>query len=516
MVLLFGLLNACLYSALLPLWEGFDEPFHYAYVESLRESHRLPALGRSFLTDDVFSSFRFAPMSYLIHQTTGQGITYEQWSALPQAEKQMRRAQLDGLRPQPEGDRPNYEAQHPPLAHLILAALDWPMSPLSLTTRVLVLRLFGGLASVLLLWIGTTSLCGTLAVPEVYADAALFTLFSSQMLYATIAHVANDWLAVGISAMFLAALAVFAAKPARRAATIAGLWLAAGLVTKAYFLAFALAALILVLFLFKRKLISLTTVLPGVLIVMLVATPWYVRNQILYGNFIGTREAYDGIGVRQTFAAFPRIDWRSGIGFIARGSLWTGNNSFTTFSRLTLNIALGLLLAALGAWVLRRRAIRAPELATFGSVVIFSIAVAYHSAAEFAHTNGNTPGASPWYTQAVLAPVFVLAYLGLSRWRRFGPILSASIMAIWTWILIATWTIKLFPLYSGAGAAPMHIRDIVRWYTHDAAAHMSDLSLLALAPAPLLYSLMLLSIATAIGLCAVLIKFVWANALPAQ
>jgi hypothetical protein len=509
LILLFGIVNACLYSALLPLWEGFDEPFHYAYVESLRESHRLPALGRSFLTGDVFRSFEFAPMSYLIHEATGQGITYEAWSTLPQDEKEARRAQLDALRPQPEGDRPNYEAQHPPLAHLILAVLDQPMSTLPLTTRVLVLRTFGAIAAVLLLWLGATSLSRTLAVPETFTGAALFTLFSSQMLFATIAHVANDWLAVGISAMFLASLAAFVTQPTRRSATLTALWLAAGLVTKAYFLAFALTSLIVVLVLLCRKLVSVRTLLPGALIVFVIATPWYVRNQILYGNFIGTREAYDGVGVRQTLAAIPHINWPASIAFIARGSLWTGNNSFTTFSRLTLNIVLLLLLAALAAWALRRRDIRRAELAVFGTIVVFALAVAYHTAAEFAHTHGATPGASPWYTQAVLAPVLVLSYLGMSRWQRLGPVLAAATLVLWTWILIATWTIKLFPLYSGAGAAPMHVRGIMNWYMHDSIAHARDLSLLALAPAGLLYSLMLLSIALSLVLAGRLLSALW-------
>jgi len=34
-LLAYGLLNATLYTGLLPLWEGFDEPFHFAYVQQL-------------------------------------------------------------------------------------------------------------------------------------------------------------------------------------------------------------------------------------------------------------------------------------------------------------------------------------------------------------------------------------------------------------------------------------------------------------------------------------------------
>jgi len=509
LILLFGILNACLYAALLPLWEGFDEPYHYAFVESLWQTHRFPALGRSFLTGDVFRSFEFAPMSYMIHRSTAQGTAYEAWYKLPPPEKGRRRAQLDALRPAPEGDRPNYEAQHPPLAHVLLAMIDRPMSGLPLTTRVLILRLFGAVSSILLLWCGASSLCRTLGLPPAFTNAALFTIFCSQMLYATIAHVANDWLAVGLSALFIAALAAFVAQPARGSATLCALWLALGLITKAYFLAFALVAFIAVVILALRNRTKVATVLPGAIIVVLIAAPWYVRNLVLYGNVIGTQEAFDGIGVRQALAAVPQIDWPASIAFIARGSVWTGNNSFTTFSRLTLNIVLALLFLAFAAWTARRRAIRPAEKVTFAEVIIFSIAVAYHTAAAFAHMKGDSPGASPWYTQALLAPVLALAYLGMSRWKRFGRILTISTLALWTWILTATWTIKLFPMYSGAGSAPMRFRDITNWYAHGAVAHMHDLSLLALAPAGVLYSLMLVAVASSFGLGAVIAYRMW-------
>jgi len=67
-ILLCGIVNACLYSALLPLWEGFDEAFHYAYVETLWQTGRLPVLGRTLVPNDVFRSFTFAPVSYIVQR----------------------------------------------------------------------------------------------------------------------------------------------------------------------------------------------------------------------------------------------------------------------------------------------------------------------------------------------------------------------------------------------------------------------------------------------------------------
>jgi hypothetical protein len=514
-ILLFGLVNACLYSGLLPLWEGFDEPFHYAYVESLWQTHRFPVLGAAMLPGDVGKSFLLAPVSYIVHRGLVQTTTYDEWSALPQADRERRRSELDRLRPEPQyTTMPNYEAHHPPLAYILLALIDWPVRDAPIATRLLVLRLASAICSVLLLYYGATALCRTLEVPEQAVNAALFTIFCSQMLYATVAHVANDWLAVGISALFLASLAAFVKSPNVRSALMTGLWLGAGLLTKAYFLVFAILAFATAAILLRQKRAPMRTILAGAIPALIPAVPWYARNLMLYRNVSGTYEAFHGIGIRQVLAAARRIDWAGTTGFLARASLWTGNASFTDFSKNTIDIVLLFLLLALGAWGLHRSAIQSAETVVFGAIVLFSVAVAYASCASFANTNGDVPGASPWYTQVLLVPVIALAYLGMSRWKRIGTVLAVCTIAIWTWVFIATWVIKLFPMYSGGGAAPMHVRDVLDWYARGAWAHAHDLSLLALAPASILYAGLLVSLTLALLLSAVVMRSLRARSGP--
>jgi flagellar biosynthesis protein FliQ len=280
----------------------------------------------------------------------------------------------------------------------------------------------------------------------------------------------------------------------------------AGLLTKAYFLVFAVLSLAVAAVLIWRRPTRVKTALAAVALVLALAGPWYARNLVLYKNISGTHEEFNGIGIRQALAAAPRIDWVATTGFLARSSLWTGNNSFTNFSQGTLNMVLALLLLALAAWGLRRRVIQPAERIVFSAIVLFSVAVAYASCASFADRNGDAAGASPWYTQVLLAPVMALAYLGMSRWKGFGPVLAGSTVAIWTWVLVATWTVKLFPMYSGGGAAPMRMHDVWNWYAHGAAAHTRDLSLVALAPAPWLYVGLLISLTLSIWLSAAMIR----------
>jgi hypothetical protein len=241
-------------------------------------------------------------------------------------------------------------------------------------------------------------------------------------------------------------------------------------------------------------------------LVVAVAGPWYARNLALYGNLAGTHEEFNGIGIRQASAAAARIDWPATIGFLARGSIWTGNNSFTTYSRTTLDIMLALLAAGIIAWAIRGREIQPSERAVMGACALFAAAVGYACCAAFAGTGGQAAGASPWYTQVLLAPVLTLAYLGMSRWKRLGPALAVCNVALWTWVLLTTWTIKLFPMYSGFCAGPMRLRDAWDWYRHGAVDRALDLSQTALAPAFVLYTGLLLSAALGIGLSAVVVR----------
>ena len=65
----------------------------------------------------------------------------------------------------------------------------------------------------------------------------LFCLLSSQMTWATLAHVANDWLAVPLAIWTLVFMIRAASSPTLANLAVASLVLSAGLLTKSYFLA---------------------------------------------------------------------------------------------------------------------------------------------------------------------------------------------------------------------------------------------------------------------------------------
>src|SRR5579884_123566 len=320
LVLAFGLVNACLYACFLPLWEGFDEPFHYAYVQSLATRH-LPVFGKAKVSQEIVSSFQNVPLSRFLSGPTGM-LSFEEWWILPASERLARISRwVDPALRYQESNLNNYEAQQAPLAYMLLVPFDLALSQVQLRYRILALRLLAAVTSALLLFFAISKFDGTDAR---FLWSAMACVFCSQMLWATVAHIGNDYLAVPLTVFFLVLLG------SRRAFLLA-IVLGLGLLTKAYFLAFTP---VFIAFVFIRRR-WLTVFIP-----LLIAGPWYWRNYLLYGSLSGTQQSVTGISFRQALSALPKIPWPASIVAFLHWSLWTGNWSFLSFSQATLNLEL--------------------------------------------------------------------------------------------------------------------------------------------------------------------------------
>src|ERR1041385_3377611 len=126
-LMIFGALNAILYAGLLPLWDGFDEPFHYGYVSRLWREHRWQTLGTATLSTEIWESLALAPGSYLVHRNIPTVIPFNDYFARTQAQRVELRRRVEQLDPRlaaEPGGGLNYEAQQAPLAYLLLAPFD--------------------------------------------------------------------------------------------------------------------------------------------------------------------------------------------------------------------------------------------------------------------------------------------------------------------------------------------------------------------------------------------------------
>jgi hypothetical protein len=482
----FALANAVLYSSLLPLWEGFDEPWHYGYVQHFATFRSLPVLGKTPLSREVWDSMLSCPVSHVVAAAWPELQTFDAYAKLTPEARRQQRSVLDSL--PPEGAvasaHANYEVQQAPLAYAILAVPDWLLRHLPVTTRILWLRTLNSLLTAAVSFLAAAYLFRTLGLPPPYRALGLFCLFACQMYWATTAHVSSDGIALALSIWYFAALAAFASQPDLPRALRLALATALGLLAKAYFLPLATAAVAVVLWRRWRSLPAFLAILAAL------AGPWYLRNLLLYHNVSGLLMASADNSPRAVLAAVVHVDWSRTFPYMLRATLWTGNNSFTSFSTVTLNVLLALLSAGLllyAAQALRSRRMAAAERSVLGAVAVFGAAVVYVVGNDVLLLHGASAGASPWYTEPLVTPLLALSLTGMSRLPRLGRPIAVCVCLLWTYIAIATYVAKLIPLYGAYPAGRSTLRELLRWYTSQGADLTSMLSTVSLAPPMLIY-----------------------------
>lgn len=458
----YGMVSALAYAALLPLWEGFDEPFHYGYLQTVAREGRAPVRKVDGISAEVRASLELAPASHVVERNMPGLTTYAEWFRLPAEERARRRAALHAIPPE-QGNRiprdgSNYEAQQAPLAYVLMAPLErlWAGAPLPV--RVWRIRAAAGAAAAVAAFWGMLALARQLGLPAAWAGWAAFLLLSSQMLYAAAVHIANDWLAIALAPWYFAAAARYAKQPGARRGAALGALVAAGLLAKAYYL--ALLPLAAGLALWKRR-GAAAMAAP----VVLLAGPWYWRNWKLYGTLTGALEAITEHGPADIAGAMARMPWLTVLASSARRSLWTGNNTFESFSAGTLNLML--LLAAAGlalyAWMARRRLPGAAEGVLLAGGALFAALLVYSTAALYLVFGDEALGGAPWYTPVLFPAGYGLLAVGLERGGRAGRWMATAMAVLWGYLMAATWWFKLIPLYGGY-SGPVRPRALVEWY----------------------------------------------------
>jgi hypothetical protein len=508
LLFLYGIVNAAAYCCLLPLWEGFDEAYHYSYVQYLSTNLRFPVLGRATLSQEVWHSLQLVPVSHYLQPFTRAPVNFNQYFGFSEQERLARRRQLKtiplGEKFISQPDKPNYEVNQSPAAYLLLAILDRALSSWPLPDRVLALRFIASIAGVGLVWQATFSLASELSLEPVFACAVLVCVFSSQMFYATLCRVSNDTLAVPAMGYLLLA-AVRAQRRGTRADWLTlGLAMALGLLIKAYFLFVAPLALFLIGVALWRQRAGIREALYFAGPVALMTGPWYIRNVVLYGSVSATVEQTSGLDIRRVLTAATAVPWLESIRYMAHSSLWTGNNSFTTFSAATLNIVLLLLAAGVTLYFARARRDSAGWILA-AAVALFSGGLALITIAFFAGSHGQVFAAVPWYMQVLLVPVLLIAFAGLQRAGIWGSAIAALSVLLWGYVMAASYLAKLIPLYGGFMPPHARLASLWSWYLHHSAER--DALLRTVCPGGLVpvVALIAFSLAVMVASCAVVV-----------
>jgi hypothetical protein len=308
--------------------------------------------------------------------------------------------------------------------------------------------------------------------------AALFCILSIQMTWATLCRVSNDWLAIPLAVWFLAAALAYRRTSSSSALLFFSAILGLGLLTKAYFLALVPLALFLC---WPRlwKHFALMILIAGGL-----AAPWYGRNLIRYHSLSGMQESR--ANPADALSAFSIADAPATIDSWARSALWTANNSYRSYSTNTLRILLGFWCLGLVLWCVAHP--RARERIVIAHCALFALALLYYVALSYAflHDPGVRP--EPWYSQVLIAPLLVLALLGAERSGRIGRFVTTGLVAIFGYVLLCTYWVKLIPLYSGFDQRTS-LSAVARLYLTDFSQVVAQLNTLSCGPAGVILAL---------------------------
>ena len=135
------ILQGSFYAIVAPMWEGFDEPGHLAYILFIDDHGRPPGFD-----EPSFARF-FVEANRHLPSGVGRGApTFAQWRAMAQAERNRNRAIADQLARDPNRYRDyisgNYERQQGPVFYFLAAIPGFLLRHLTLPKLVVAMRLF--------------------------------------------------------------------------------------------------------------------------------------------------------------------------------------------------------------------------------------------------------------------------------------------------------------------------------------------------------------------------------------
>lgn len=427
------------YSAVLPIWEGYDEPFHFAYLQQFINTGKVPDTSTPF-SRELVQSLHLVPLPWILAQEDipQPALSHDVYWKLPSAERERLQQQFREMLPawkdedSPEKGISNYETQQVPLYYLLFYFPLKLMSGLSLASRVFWIRILnillascfvplGYLAAVRILNDKTTALSFLLlitALPELFID---------------LARVGNESLALPIySIAVLLALTIVEGPANFRRLPWLGLALSVGLLAKAYFLTALPALLVIVVWCYQRwpqqrGCLVRNAALAG-MVLLAVAGPWYWRIHTLTGFWSGQTDeaALRTISRWQLLAQVPHVNWVSGVVSILLPHVWFGGWSFLKFSRpIYLFFGAIILLAFLGICrgaLLHLRKKAPPNdwvTVEFGKVLVllsfygwFWAGLMYEVLILYVHQ--GVSATNGWYLYSLIVPEVILLYLGMS------------------------------------------------------------------------------------------------------
>jgi hypothetical protein len=423
------LVRGAFYSSMLPLWEGWDEYAHFAWIQHWADHHTLPR-ATDRISREIDQSMRLAPLPWELRWIGPPYLTHADWWALPGGERADRERRLAYLSPALAhlpaveiNGRPFvfYEAQQPPLFYWIAAAVMRPAADRPLRQRVLLIRLLSVLLASFAIPFTFVAARGASTAP---CCAALLAVAPG--LGIDSAHVANDGLAIGITALFL-----WLMTRDKTGWLTAGIVLGLAILVKASLL--VLAPILIVLWIRRLRHLGFALALA-----FAIGGWWYIRNLVIGVPLTGWQESVPLRALADAaLALFRHGGWVNEAYTIAKSFTWFGAWSFLTLRTWMYLILEGCAIGGMLAGIATRKtAVRVPLVFT----ICFAIAIIGGAAAYYAvHAVAGIPG---WYLWPAGGAMAILIVAGLGRFS----VAFAALLALTDLFGAAA---RMMPYYSG-------------------------------------------------------------------
>jgi hypothetical protein len=422
------------YSSFVPLWEGYDEFAHFAFVQYLTANHKLPPLKNTGVSQEVAESLRLAPVPWTIRQWTPGGISHDDFWHLPEASRDQRERELKQIpRTSAREQAPNlrlYEAQQPPLAYLLYSVPYAAFQNADLPTRAWILRIAGSAIASLVVPLGFF-LSRRVLGDELHAVGVAAVVAAMPELTMLADHGGNEPLAIVLGTACVCGLCLMAEKSSPWRALLLGSLLGCALLTKSYFLTLIPVVLIVVLIAFLRRRIAIQLLIT-VAAAIAIAGWWYGRAIYTTGTLTTDQIS---IAARQSatpiLRAIQGVNWRGAADFALTSHIWLGGWSFLVL-RTWMYRAVELILIV-GQVANLRRVGNPPFAICIAAQFFFWAGMAYFAIETYLATGESA--VFGFYACALVVPEALCVTAGIATllpgtWKRFVvPCLAVSFAA---------------------------------------------------------------------------------------
>lgn len=479
---------------LLPPYEGFDETAHYSYVSALADRHLVPDFRSTLLDETIQRETEGLPHPYggTPPYDPSDGQTYAGFFRETSAEDRQRA--LDHFWNPPNepaeyqpGGPTNWQGQHPPLYYALMALpYSWTKT-CSPGVRLLVLRLVSTAMACgsLWFWWRSVQLFASRRARRLLLLAGAIVLWLPSCWF-DLARLGNDALAaLALSATIYYLLRTHKHRQQRVGDFLAlAIALGCGLWTKAFFVPIAAGSVGFLGWSWLRRYGAVTGPLLLVVLVGLIAAPWFLFYHHRYGTWLGSEETYrlvqeGNAATSLSVLEFARQMGRSATAFGAT-FLWSGTWSWVKRPFWHYGLILPLLLLALHGLFRCRQHIRGGHsgqilMAAAFLLVPLLAGFGYHMYLRVKHTGvGAGTGGYYLFLAWPLVGVFLGQALNMGRSRLNRAILVAALALAVCFELSGVWfsaqvyagiVEKSAPSGMGVGAVfptPEHVAEVFR------------------------------------------------------